>query len=162
MKRNHFQFLFGFSITLQFFGAQLLWGGTFEIPITHRTSFRLIPEGSESSSQTLTEHLSLGNKPITYLSLSEKKKVFLVGPPKADRCGMVQFSLENEQGETGHIYCIPDPFPRCGSRPFSKHLRLSSFLKEQIKNNAQCRMDVFLGSEFIESYEIQRGLSSSG
>lgn len=145
------------------------------LPALFKTTYRFELKGSQSqaASTILEEHLFSGGKTPALLSFEKGEKIFLMGEPSVDRCGVIHFfgnqvALESRNDFKGEevrfyekplvldIYCVPEPFPRCGSFRSSDLKTVGAYVEEQLKLfGAQCEALFHDSSKNLETYEIR-------
>ncbi|MFM8269042.1 MAG: hypothetical protein ACKN9V_02545 [Pseudomonadota bacterium] len=152
--------------------SNILFGAVIIPPLFKATHvFEIFGENPKEAPKALVEHLSFGEKNPALLSIENGKKVFLMSPPRVDRCGFLHFegnavSLEKkgDQGDELRFYeqslkidisCHPIPFPRCGTFRSTESASSGEYLMEQLTLlKAQCQAQLVQGERILESYEI--------
>jgi len=136
--------------------------------------FEIEKEGLKPSTETLKELLPFGEQTPAVLSLEKDKKLFLMNSPSVDRCGVLHFSGSEvtfekrgelpgedlrfyEKPEALDIYCVPVPFPRCGTFRSSEYLTVGGYLEEQMKLlGSQCEALISGPSGVFDTYRIRK------
>ncbi len=136
--------------------------------------FEMEKEGLKASATTLKEYLPYGSETPAVLSLEQDKKLFLMTGPSVDRCGIIHFSgsevtLEKKEAQLGEdlrfyekpvaldIYCVPVPFPRCGTFRSSESQTVGTYLEEQMRLlGSECEALISRPSGGIETYRIRK------
>ncbi|NBW99662.1 hypothetical protein EBR03_08835 [bacterium] len=142
-------------------------------------TFQLLGEESPQLHETAVEHLTFGENLPALFVLAGENRVFLMGPPEVDRCGLIHFKgqaveLKLTQGHRDQevrfyelsdsidVTCHPIPFPRCGTFRSTEFTTVGNFLWDQLALlHSECRAFVSDGKELAKSYQIRLPSPSS-
>lgn len=159
-----------YLITLGLLGPSFSWSYSLDLPLSTLSQFQLIPESSPREPEVLLERFAPGKKTGSFWSLPERKWILFQGAPYPDRCGLLHFPLkvlvpsqvlDETEFLKGDLYCLPKPFPRCGLSNEPQGIQMGGYILGKLKLNAECRLEIYLGPEKVESYEIQTEPRSS-